>query len=229
VVALTSAAVVFLVWYPGPLSEASGATEIFLLLLGVDVALGPLLTLVVFNPKKKELRRDLAIILVLQFSAFAYGIHTVFAARPAFLVFNVDRFDVVYADQLPDEKRSQAVRAEFRSLPVFGPGLALARAPDDAEQRRRILMNSVAGGEDLPQMPQYYQPFDVRAAEFRQRLRPIAELESLNARQPDAYQALLRESPGALGFVPVKGFRKDFAAVVTAASELRFVELQPWR
>jgi hypothetical protein len=31
-----------------------------MILLGVDVVLGPLITLIIFNPKKKSLRFDLA-------------------------------------------------------------------------------------------------------------------------------------------------------------------------
>ncbi len=36
---------VFGVWYPAPLHQALGVTKIFLLLLLVDVVLGPLMTL----------------------------------------------------------------------------------------------------------------------------------------------------------------------------------------
>ena len=57
--ALLSSALVFLLWYPGLLSYASGVISIFLMLLWVDVVLGPLITLIVFNTKKKELKRDL--------------------------------------------------------------------------------------------------------------------------------------------------------------------------
>jgi len=54
------------------------------------VCLGPLLTLAVFDPKKKELKRDLSIILLIQLSALFYGIYTVSVARPAYIVFAVD-------------------------------------------------------------------------------------------------------------------------------------------
>jgi len=60
------------------------------LVLIVDVCLGPLLTLAVFDPKKKELKRDLSIILLIQLSALFYGIYTVSVARPAYIVFAVD-------------------------------------------------------------------------------------------------------------------------------------------
>ena len=47
-VALCSAALVFLVWYPDKLPQATGVTNIFLMLLAVDVVVGPIITLIVF-------------------------------------------------------------------------------------------------------------------------------------------------------------------------------------
>ena len=41
-VALLTLLLVFFVWYPSPLHEAVGVTHILLLLLAVDVTLGPL-------------------------------------------------------------------------------------------------------------------------------------------------------------------------------------------
>ncbi len=46
------------VWYPDALFELGGAAKLMLLVVGIDVALGPLLTLIVFDPKKKSLIGD---------------------------------------------------------------------------------------------------------------------------------------------------------------------------
>jgi hypothetical protein len=66
---------VFLVWYPNPYREISGGRELFLILVTVDVILGPLITLSIFNPVKawKVLRRDLAIVGLIQLAALGYG------------------------------------------------------------------------------------------------------------------------------------------------------------
>ena len=108
ILGLCAAALVFLVWYPNPLHKAAGVTHIFLLLLLVDVIVGPVVTLIVFNRAKPELRRDLVIVLLLQLSALAYGMYTVFVPRPAYLVFAADRFDVVYANDLESEQVGKA-------------------------------------------------------------------------------------------------------------------------
>src|SRR5208282_2371349 len=55
-VASVLVAIIFLVWYPTPYSTITGVAPIFAMLVGVDVALGPFITLLIFNPKKKWLR-----------------------------------------------------------------------------------------------------------------------------------------------------------------------------
>ncbi|HEV7490359.1 MAG TPA: hypothetical protein VGO25_06105, partial [Rhodanobacteraceae bacterium] len=64
-VGLGAVALIFGVWYPPPYSHAVGADQLVVLLLGVDVVLGPLLTLVVFKSGKKSLRFDLSVIALL--------------------------------------------------------------------------------------------------------------------------------------------------------------------
>ena len=63
-IAALAGALVFGVWYPYPYREISGGRELFLILVIVDVILGPLMTLAVFNRVKPwpVLRRDLIVI-----------------------------------------------------------------------------------------------------------------------------------------------------------------------
>ena len=75
-VAALAAALVFGLWYPGAYRHLSGGRGLFILVVTVDVILGPLLTFAVFNLKKgwPHLRRDLAIIGVIQLAGLAYGL-----------------------------------------------------------------------------------------------------------------------------------------------------------
>ena len=52
VVAALSALLVFGIWYPYPYREISGGRELFLLVVTVDVILGPLITLAIFDRSK---------------------------------------------------------------------------------------------------------------------------------------------------------------------------------
>lgn len=67
---------------PYPYREISGGRELFLLLVAVDVVMGPLITLMIFNTGKprRELQLDLIVVGVLQLAALAYGLSTVYAA-----------------------------------------------------------------------------------------------------------------------------------------------------
>ncbi len=54
---MLAALLVFGLWYPYPLSEISGGRELFLLIVSVDVVMGPLITLAVFNPSKSRRKK----------------------------------------------------------------------------------------------------------------------------------------------------------------------------
>ena len=51
-IASLAALLVFGWWYPYPYRELSGGRELFTLVVAVDVVLGPLITLVIFNTTK---------------------------------------------------------------------------------------------------------------------------------------------------------------------------------
>ena len=106
-IALASLYLVYFLWYPSPLDKALGVTSIFLLLLGVDVVIGPLLTLMVAKQGKKTLKMDLLIIGLVQLWALGYGTYTVAQGRPVWMVYNAGRFDLVQA--------FEAVKAESPS------------------------------------------------------------------------------------------------------------------
>ena len=86
---------VFFVWYPFQLTTAVGVTHIFLMLLAIDVIIGPVLGLLVYQEGKKSLKFDLTVIILLQLSALFYGIYSIEQGRPVWLVYNVDRFELV--------------------------------------------------------------------------------------------------------------------------------------
>jgi len=103
-VAGCAAWLVFGVWYPYPYREISGGRELFMLVVTVDVMLGPLITFIVFDRRKprRELGRDLALVGLIQLAGLGYGLWTVHAARPVHLVFEIDRFRVIHAVDVPE-------------------------------------------------------------------------------------------------------------------------------
>lgn len=232
-IAASCAALVFSLWYPGPLAGASGVVEIFLLLLAVDVCLGPLITLIVFNPKKKELNRDLTLVVIVQLVALLYGMSTVFVARPVYIVFNADRFDLIYATDLGKEKLEKVTAAQYKKLPIFGPVVISARRPTDTKSRNEILFSALAGGDDLPQLPQYYAPYSDAQADVVKRLESVETLVRNNQSKAAEISRIVSRhvlNANDIGYLPLKGKTKDAVVLLTrkGGALLEIVDLKPW-
>ncbi len=204
--AVLVAALVFGLWYPGPYRLLSGGRELFFIVLAVDVILGPLLTLVVFNPAKsrRDLWRDLTIIALLQIGALGYGLYTVMLARPIAMVFEVDRFRVLSGGQIRLEELAQA-RPEYRSLPLTGPWLLATRKPLNGDEANDALFTAI-GGVDVGQRPKFWQPYADSSAEVLARSRPVEVLLAHYSQKSAALQDKLRElavDPATTRFLPV--------------------------
>src|SRR5690606_22856972 len=72
-----------------------GVGFIFIMMITIDVILGPLLGLVVYKEGKKTLKMDLSIIITIQFLAFIYGMYNLTQGRPVWLVQNDHVFELV--------------------------------------------------------------------------------------------------------------------------------------
>jgi len=174
-IGIGAAALIFGVWYPPPYSHAVGADQLVLLLLGVDVVLGPLLTLVVFKSGKKSLKFDLTVIALMQACAFFYGMSVVVRARPAFIVGRVDRFVIVSANDLENDDLKKATKSEFRSPPWTGPKIVGALLPTDIKQLNTVKFSSIAG-KDLEKFPQFYVDYERAAPDLLKVAKPLDDL-----------------------------------------------------
>jgi hypothetical protein len=218
VIAAAGLVLMLAVWYPDPLFEAAGGTGLLLLLTGVDVVVGPLITLIVFRRGKRGLKLDLAAIAALQLVALAYGMHVVYLARPVFLVYVKDRFDVAAAVDLKDSDLAKARLPEFRSLTLGGPRLVAAVMPGDANERSRVV-DRLFQGQDLYQLPEYYLPYETQAAQV---LAKAYTLERLRKAEPkaaavaEAYIARSGTPPQDVRFVDMRAPRAWIIVLVDA-------------
>jgi hypothetical protein len=213
-------AAMILVWYPPPFFEATGGTGLVMLMIGVDVTLGPLLTTAVFNPAKGlgKLKFDLAVIGCCQIAALAYGIHVMYTARPAYLVFAVDRFDLVMANTIPPAELAKA-SPPWHRLPMGRPPTVGARIPDDPKLKDESLFLAL-GGVDLTQQPRFFVPYAEVARDAARKGRELAELKRGNPDRAEAIDAIVRASGRAeseLRFLAARAPNRDFAVVVDAA------------
>jgi hypothetical protein len=219
-VASLVAVLVFGLWYPDDYRYMAGGSELLVLIMSVDVVLGPLLTFAVFNRQKgwAHLRRDIVTIAVLQLSALAYGIYTVSMARPVALVFEFDRFRVITSAEVVTSELSEAL-PEFRHLSLLGPITLALRRPESGDERSNALATAIFDGVDTSQRPKFWIPYG--ASERVLAVEAGRPLEQLIQQYPDAgldTEKLLKKQnldPRAMKFLPVRA-KNDAVAVVQA-------------
>jgi hypothetical protein len=221
-VAALAAALVFGVWYPREFRDWAGGRELFFLLTSVDVALGPLLTLAVFNLKKgwPHLRRDLLIIAVLQLGALGYGLYAVYLARPVALVYEKDRFRVITAVQVQEGELYKAAPA-YQKLSMTGPWLLGTREPTTEERNDALFMAAVAG-VDHAERPSFWQPYADSIPEVLKRGRPLAVLFQKYPEMEAEVNATLdarKVDRTAAKFFPLLTRRGDWVAIVDGAGQ----------
>ena len=218
---------VFVVWYPSPLHEALEVAHVFLLVLLVDIVIGPFLTLLVYKQGKRTLVFDMGVIVILQFSALAYGLWSVAEGRPAWVVFNVDRFDLVQVVDI-DQRSIEDAREDYREAPWLGPGWVGAAKPDNAQRRNELLFESVMGGADIAQRPELYRPLSELSSQMRARARELAELGDYNG--SDVIKKALSDWPAADGWLPLMARAKPMVVLLNKerGQVLGVINLNPW-
>lgn len=217
-VALAVLGMMWFVWYPAPYFHAMGGDKLILLVLGIDVVLGPLVTAIVFDRNKKSLKFDLSTIALIQLLALAYGMHVMFVARPVYNVFSVGRFDVVAANEIDPRLLARAKQSEYKSVPLFGPRLVAARMPESAELRREIMFSSLAG-MDLQHYPECYLPIEQVAAEMLAASRSVDELIKKHPGSRTELEQVAAKSDvplNMLRYVPMRARSADVVMVLNA-------------
>ena len=227
-IAVAVVAAMLSLWYPWPLFEAAGGSGLIFILVCVDVVVGPLVTLVIFKAGKRGLRFDLTAIAVLQLAALVYGLHTVFLARPVYLVYNVDRFTLVTAAELDPADLARAPRPEFRSMPLGRPRYVAAPLPQDPAEKLNLIQSSIAG-KDIQLFPQYYVPYESEARNALQRAKDIRELAGKPGAETLA-RHLSGRSPDSVRYLPLRARNADGVVLLDARSgePLSIVLVDPW-
>jgi hypothetical protein len=224
-------------WYRWPNWYLLGADKIVGILVLVDVGLGPLATLVVSNPLKprKELRRDIGMIVLIQVVALGYGVGTLWAGRPLFIAYSLDRVEIVPSaafDEEPLEKARQ-LKAPFTPNWASLPQWIWAPLPDDPEERENIIAKAVFGGPDVISMPQHFRPLKDAVKIMQDTYMPARVLLGSHGLNEVDYQSAidkLGRSESELGVLPVQGRTRDGAWVFERASgtPLKFFPVVVW-
>ncbi|HCK80760.1 MAG TPA: TfpX/TfpZ family type IV pilin accessory protein [Candidatus Competibacter sp.] len=230
-VILVFLSVMFFFWYPTPYFETDGGWKVLRILAGVDIVLGPLLTLIVFKPDKPSLKFDMSVIVLLQLSALLYGAAIIYQQRPAFVVFGVDRFTSIAAAEVEFEKLKYPELQRFAGI---GPLLAQARPPADPKLRQEIMFGVLLEGQkDLEFRAELYEPYRPDLTDLRKRSVDLGKIASLDTNAKQAIEAFIAHQSGRLEdylYLPLKGKNKDIVMVLSPKDGMPvgYISISPW-
>ncbi|MEO7392177.1 MAG: TfpX/TfpZ family type IV pilin accessory protein [Ramlibacter sp.] len=220
-VAALAGALVFGLWYRYPYREISGGRELFLIVMAVDVAIGPLITLAVFNRAKpaSELRRDLGMVALLQLAALGYGLWTVMVARPVHLVFEFNRFRVVHAIEVPAAQIDKTPPG-IDALPLFGPTL-LSLRPFKSPQEETDATLAALQGAPLSARPELWQTYEAGRADVLKAARAGSDLLKRFPAQSatiDTAVAATGRKPDGVVYLPLVGRKNAWTVFLDPAT-----------
>lgn len=159
VVGSAIAALVYGLWFPEPLAKLIGVSNLFWLLVGVDVICGPLLMVVVFNERKsrRELSLDVLFVIFIQMVALVYGVYAISKIRPIALVFEGDRFVAVSVKDIDSSELRYAPK-NFQKLSLTGPVLIGTRSAK--EQSAEDSLEMFMRGKSTSSEPSWWREYD---------------------------------------------------------------------
>jgi hypothetical protein len=155
----TVLALIWFAWYPAPLFDLLGAWDLIKVLVGVDLVLGPALTLLLYKPGKPKLLLDMSVVLLIQLGALSYGVAVIYSERPCYMVYTVDRFEAVSCSVV-----NPADLAANTLLPQklwYEPLYLVANMPVDPKEMNLLIDEVVFQGKpDIAERPKYWLPFN---------------------------------------------------------------------
>lgn len=218
------ATLVFTQWYPQPLATITGVAHVFLLLMGIDVILGPVCSFLVYKEGKKSLKFDLTVIILIQLSAFGYGFYSVATARPVWIVFYDKGFDLIRANEIDREHLKEAA-PDFSSMPLLGARYAAAFPASDEQGFGRDMYEE-SMGYSVSQKPARYVPLSQAAKQMRAAAKDMSILYNYNRK--DIVDAELKQYPDADAWLPLKRGLEERVVLINKekAEALHIVDLK---
>lgn len=201
------AASMWWLWYRPPFFQIDGGWHVLRIVVLVDVVLGPMLTFIVFNRAKPELRRDLLCIVLLQLCALTYGAGTLYLHRPVIVA---EAEGNLYCVNWPDLAKAGSDAAPAEKL-VSGqalPAYVHVNLPQKAAERAALDKATAAGGALPIHRTQFYEA--MTAARWDDLLKRDSGLDAMarNDAGIAAELARVRQSHATvpatrMGFVPL--------------------------
>ena len=207
-------AMFWFVWYPAPMLTSIGGSEIFLVVVAIDIVLGPLLTLVVFKHGKPSLKFDLTIIVLMQIAAMAYGVFTLFEARPVFVAALDGEFQVV---QAPEVSEANLTKANVK-LPLWGPVWVGTKAPDNPYDMEEVKDAVIAGAGrgHFPHLHVAYESVQGRVLSHAKQIKALKNGDAKRSSEVDQWLRRRGYDDKSAVFLPIRISASLFVVMLDA-------------
>jgi hypothetical protein len=170
----------YLGWYRWPGWHLTEVTQLVFIMICVDVVLGPTLTFIIANQKKprRELTRDIGMIVAVQLCALIYGSVSLWNGRPLYYAFSenilqlVQAYDIDAAEAEAGRRENPSLAPRWYSLPRW----VWAPLPQNTEESRKIVTSAITGGDDVISMPKYFKPWEDGLPSLRSHLKKVDDV-----------------------------------------------------
>ena len=167
-------------WYRWPGWYLTDVKQVVLVMICVDVVLGPTLTLIIANQKKtrRELTRDIGIIVAVQLCALTYGSVSLWSGRPLYYAFSENVLQLVQAYDI-DANEAKLGRQQNPNLAPHWyslPRWIWAPLPQDPVEREKIFAAAVSGGDDVISMPRYFKRWEDGLPSLSKQLKKVGDV-----------------------------------------------------
>jgi hypothetical protein len=212
-------------WYRWPGWYLTDVTTVVLVMVCVDVVLGPTLTLIIANRNKsrRELARDIGIIVAVQLCALTYGSAQLWNGRPLYYAYSegllqlVQAYDIDANEAKLGREQNPGLAPHWYSLPRW----IWAPLPQNGEEAKKIITSSITGGDDVISMPRYFKPWEDGTPSLRGKLKKVDDVAYFAKSEKKTLKQKMKSAglqDDQLDTMPLTGRGHPLLAVIDPAS-----------
>lgn len=170
----------YLGWYRWPAWYLVDVLRVVIVMAGVDIVVGPLLTFVIARSSKprRELARDISMIVAVQLCALIYGTASLWNGRPLYFAYSETVLQLVQAYDIDAEESARGRRENPQLAPHWYslPRWIWAPLPQDSAVSKQIVASAISGGDDVISMPQYFKRWQDGLPVLRAHLKKVDDV-----------------------------------------------------
>lgn len=226
-IASASFFLIFYVWYPDPLQKALGVGELVVMMLVIDVILGPILTLIIAKQGKKSLKMDLTVIAVVQLIALLYGLYSIDKGRPVAIAFDINRFELVPKHMIIGDEH-KAILQQYKDNQAKNIPIVAVRPAKDEKEYIERMNNELERNLLSSANPTLYETIKQNFVIIQTNSKPIQDLTKFNDKQ--LVETTLASYPTADSFALITASAKNMTVLIDSKNQqvLGVVDLRPW-